>query len=141
MFTNQTGQQTTRLQRGNKYVMVMVEIDSTAILVKPMQSQKDAEMIWAYNALLLRLRQTGSAPKKYVLDNKISDSMKDHILDTCNSTIKMVPPGCHWRNMAEVAICNFKAHFISILAGVAKDFAPNLWDRLLTKTKITLNLI
>jgi hypothetical protein len=33
--------------------MVMVEIDNT-ILVEPMKSRKDEEMIRAYNALLLR---------------------------------------------------------------------------------------
>jgi hypothetical protein len=53
MFSNQTGQFPTRSQRGNKYIMVMVEIDSNAILVEPMKSRKDEEMIRAYNALLL----------------------------------------------------------------------------------------
>ncbi len=52
MFSNQTGQFPTRLQQGNKYVMVMVEINSIAILVEPMKSCKDAEMIQAYDALL-----------------------------------------------------------------------------------------
>ncbi len=42
-----------RSQSGNKYIMVLVEIDSNAILVEPMKSRKDAEMIRAYNALLL----------------------------------------------------------------------------------------
>ncbi len=53
MFSNQTGQFPTRSQQGNKYIMVMVEIDSNAILVQPMKSRKDEEMIRAYNALLL----------------------------------------------------------------------------------------
>jgi hypothetical protein len=33
----------------------MVEIDSNAILIEPMMSRKDEEMICAYNALLLQL--------------------------------------------------------------------------------------
>ncbi len=53
----------------------------------------------------------------------------------------LVPPGCHRQNMAEVAIFNFKSHFLSVLAGVADDFPKNLWDRLLLQTEITLNLI
>ncbi len=52
MFSDQMGQFPMRLQQGNKYIMVMVEIDSNAILVKPMKSFKDAEMIQAYDALL-----------------------------------------------------------------------------------------
>jgi hypothetical protein len=38
MFSNQTGQFPMRSQQGNKYIMVMVEINSNAILVKPMKS-------------------------------------------------------------------------------------------------------
>jgi hypothetical protein len=55
-FSNQTGQFPTRSKSGNKYIMIMAKIDSSAILVEPMKSQKDAEMIRAYNALLLRLQ-------------------------------------------------------------------------------------
>jgi hypothetical protein len=38
-------------------------------------------------------------------------------------------------------IHNFKAHFISVLASVAKDFPPSLWNWLLPQTKMTINLI
>jgi hypothetical protein len=141
MFSDQTGQYPTRSQRGNKYIMVMVEIDSNAILVEPMKSRKDAEMIRAYDALLLRLKRAGIVPKKHVLDNEVSENMKNHIRDTCKLNMELVPPGCHRRNAAEVAIRNFKAHFLSVLAGVADDFPPSLWDRLLPQTEITVNLI
>ncbi len=121
--------------------MVMVEIDSNAILVEPMKSHKDEEMIHAYNAFLLQLKRAGIVPKKHVLDNKVSDNMKNHIRNTCKFNMELVPPGCHQCNSAEVAIRNFKAHFLSILAGVADNFPPSLWDRLLPQTKITINLI
>ncbi len=61
----------------------MVEINSNAILVEPMKNHKDAEMIQAYNALLLRLKQAGIIPKKHVLDNEVSENMKNHICDMC----------------------------------------------------------
>jgi len=95
MFSDQTGQFPTRSQRGNKYIMVMVEINSNAILVEPMKSRKDDEMIRAYNALLLRLKRAGIVPKKHVLDNKVSENMKNHIRDTCKINMELVPPGCH----------------------------------------------
>ncbi len=69
MFSNQTGQFPTRSQRGKKYIMVMVEINSNAILVEPMKSRKDEEMI--------------------------PENMKNHIRDTCKFNIELVPPGCH----------------------------------------------
>ncbi len=125
-FSNKTGQFPIRSLRGNKYIMVMVEIDSNTILVEPMKNCKDAKMIWAYNALLLQLKQASIIPKKHVLDNKVSDNMKNHIGDTCKLDMELVPPGCHRRNAAEVAIRNFKAHFLGILAGVANNFPPNL---------------
>ncbi len=55
--------------------------------------------------------------------------------------VEVVPPGCHRQNAAEVAICNFKSHFLSVLAGVVDDFSQHLWDWLLPQTEITLNLI
>jgi hypothetical protein len=67
--------------------------------------------------------------------------MKNHIHDTHKFDMKLVAPGCHQQNAAEVAIRNFKAHFLSVLAGVSDDFPPSLWDRLLPQTKIIINLI
>jgi len=57
--------------------------------------------------------------------------------------MELVPPGCHRRNVAEVAIRNLKVHFLSILAGVADDFPMQLWDRLLLlpQAEITINLL
>ncbi len=55
--------------------------------------------------------------------------------------MELVPPGCHQRNAVKVAICNFKAHFLSVLVGVADNFSPSLWDQLLPQTKIMINLI
>ncbi len=66
--------------------MVIVEINSNAILVEPMKSRKDEEMIRAYNALLLQLKRAGIVPKKHFLDNKVSDNMKNHIRNTCKLT-------------------------------------------------------
>ncbi len=119
----------------------MVEINSNAILVKPMKNCWDAEMIRTYNALLLQLKWASIVPKKHVLDNEVSKNMKNHICDTCKLDLEFMPPGCHRRNAAEVAIRNFKAHFLSVLAGVANDFPPNLWDQLLPQIEITINLI
>ena len=63
--------------------MIMVEIDSSAILVKPLKSRKDAEMIQAYNALLQQLQRAGISPKKHVMNNEVSETMKSHIRNTC----------------------------------------------------------
>jgi hypothetical protein len=140
-FSDQTGQFPIQSLCGNKYIMVMVEINSNAILVKPMKNRKDDKMIRAYNALLLRLKWAGIVPKKHVLDNEVSENMKNHIRDKCKLDMELVLPGCHRRNAAKVAIRNFKAHFLSVLAGVADNFPPNLLNWLLPQPEITINLI
>ena len=76
IYSDQTGQFLKVSLRKNKYIMVMVEIDSNAILVEPMKSRKDGEMKRAYEHLLLRLKRAGAQPKKHALDNKVSESMK-----------------------------------------------------------------
>ena len=45
IFSNKTGQLPKRSQHDNNYIMVLVEIDSNVILIKPMKSCKDPEKI------------------------------------------------------------------------------------------------
>ena len=140
-FSDQTGQFPTRSQRGNKYIMVMVEIDSTAILVEPINNRKDEELTRAYQKMMLRLRRAGIIPKKHIMDNEVSETLKTTTQDEYKMQIELVPPDTHRRNSAEAAIRNFKAHFLSVLAGTAQDFPPSLWDRLLPQAKIKINLL
>lgn len=55
-----------QLRSGNKYIMVMVEIVSNTILLEPMKSRKDAEMIWAYDVLVKRLQAANIHPRKHM---------------------------------------------------------------------------
>ena len=80
---------------------------------------------------MLRLKRAGIVPKKHILDNEVSEAMMEVIREEYNMEMELVPPGCHPRNTAEVAIRNFKVHFLSVLAGTAKDFPSSLWDKLL----------
>ena len=104
VFSDQMGQFPIRSQRGNKYIMVMVEIDSNAILVEPLNSRKDPELTQAYRTLMQRLKRAGIIPKKHILDNEVSEAMKTIIRDEYQMEMELVPLGCHRRNAAEVAI-------------------------------------
>ena len=99
----------------------MVEVDSNVILAELMKSKHDNKMKRAYKHLILRLTRAGVTPKKHVMDNKVSESMKNMIRDEYNMKLELVPPGCHRQNAAEVAIQNFKAHFLSFFTGTAED--------------------
>ena len=67
------------------------------------------------------MRAAGLGIKKQVFDNECSAAMKAHIKAN-NMDYELVPPGQHRRNQAERAIQTFKAHFLSILAGVDDRF-------------------
>ena len=105
--------------------MVMVEIDSNAILVKPLKSRKDPKLMRAYCALMQRLNRAGIVPKKNILVNEVSEAMKTIIRDEYRMDMEFAPPGYHRRNAAEVAIRNFKAYFFSVLAGTAGNSPPH----------------
>ena len=139
IYSDQTGRFPVQSQSRNKYIMLMVEVDSNAVLVEPLTSRKDAELTRAYLHLLQRLKRAGVVPTRHVLDNEVSAVMKELIRDTCK--LELVPPYCHRRNVAEVQIKNFKSHFISILAGADPSFPLSLWDKLLPQAELTFNLL
>ena len=91
--------------------------------------------------MMLCLKHAGIIPQKQILDNEVSNAMKTIIRDEYKMKLELVPPGFHRRNAAEVAIRNFKAHFLSILAGTADSFPSTLWDRLLPQSEVTVNLL
>ena len=141
VLSDYTGQFPTRSQQGNKYITIMVEIYSNAIIVDPIRSHKDAELTRAYQTMILRLIRAEITPKKHILNNAVSEALKKIIQDEYKMKIELVPPGTHRRNASEVSIRNFKAHFLSVLAGTAQEFLPSLWNRLLLQAEITINLL
>ena len=61
-----------------------------------------------------------------ILDNEAIAEYKRFIKTNWNANYQLVPPHTHRSNAAERAIRTFKAHFLSILAGVAPDFPRNM---------------
>ena len=78
--------------------------------------------------MMLRFKQVVIVPRKHILDNEVSGAMKTIICNEYQMEIYLVLPGCHQHNAAEVVISNFKAKFLSVLAGTADGFPPLLWD-------------
>jgi hypothetical protein len=140
MYTNQTGKFPKKSSKGNHYIMVLIEIDSSAILVEEMKNRSAGEMIRAYLILVNHLPNAGVTPKMHILDNECSEEFKAQICKN-NMTFQLVPPHNHQRNIAEKAIQTFKGHFIRILCGTDKDFPLHLWCRLLPQAEHTLNML
>ena len=73
IYSDQTGKFPVQSRAGYRYIMVMVEIDSNNVLLQPMKTKSDEEMIDAYEALMKRLRRVSIAPEKHVLNNECSE--------------------------------------------------------------------
>ena len=140
VYTDQTGGFPVTSSRGNKYVMVMCEVDGNYIDAEPMKSRTTDSLVKTY--LILWKRLTSSkviTPKLHILDNEAPAELKEVIRNNCK--MQLVPPDTHRSNLAERAIQTFKRHFISILSGVDENFPLHLWDRLLPQAILTLNLL
>jgi hypothetical protein len=79
MYTNQTGQFPKKSSHGNQYIMVLIELDSNAILVKAMKNHMAGKMICAYQTLVDCLHSAGIQPKIHLLDNECSAEFKEWI--------------------------------------------------------------
>ena len=79
IYTDQTGAFPVQSKSGNKYIMILCEIDNGIIISKPMKNRTAGEMIAAYKRLVARLKKAGIHPKKHILDNEASEEYKEVI--------------------------------------------------------------
>ncbi len=84
MHSNQTGCFPTKLSRGNKYIMVLVEVDGNYIDAEPMKNKSAREMIKTYLALWTRLTASRTVkPMMHIMDNEASEEYKKEIQKNC----------------------------------------------------------
>ena len=81
MYTDQTGAFPTRSRKGNRYIMIMCEMDSNVIMSEAMKNRTAGEMVRAYQVLMKKLKAAGIKPKKHVLDNECSEEFKQAIME------------------------------------------------------------
>ena len=72
MFTDQTGIPPQQSSRGNNYQMVLYDIESSSMWVKPMKNRTEGEMVLDRRRALNRTRLQNIVPTHQVLDNEIS---------------------------------------------------------------------
>ena len=121
--------------------MYLLPLRANLILAEPSSSRKDARRLLAYNKIMQRLTDNKLCVDLQILDNEASEEYKRYIKNKWNAKYQLVPPHTHRSNAAEQAIRTFKAHFLSILAGVTPYFPRNIWDLLLPQAELTLNLL
>jgi hypothetical protein len=138
---NDTGRFLIKARSGNQYVMIAYHANGNLILQQAFKSRSNTHCIAAYNAIMTHLAARSLSVNLQILDNEASAAYKHAITFTWQAKIQLVPPDMHCQNRAERAIRMFKAHFLSILAGVDPTFSPYLWDLLLPQAELTLNLL
>ena len=111
--------------------MVEYHCDSNAIMVVPFKSGKYKDRMVAYSTIMQRLKDRNMLVNLQILDNDARKEYKTSIKDKWNINYQLVPSNIHRQNSSERAIQTFKAHLISILAGVADDFPRRHWGQLL----------
>ena len=89
--TDQTGRFPVTSSRGSKYLMVLYDHDSNAIIPEPIKLRSEAELIQAYSVLHSKLTNWGLRPKFQMLDNECPDGLKDYIHHK-GITFRLVPP-------------------------------------------------
>eukprot|EP00804_Cyclotella_cryptica_P020244 CCRYP_010929-RA/>CCRYP_010929-RA protein AED:0.37 eAED:0.37 QI:0/-1/0/1/-1/1/1/0/232 len=140
IYIDQTGKFPHTSSRGDEYVMVLYYMDESHIMMEPMKSKEEAEMICVHDILIQRLKKTGVTPTKQILDNEISRGYKA-VIERHGMKAECVPKDTHHRNVAEKAIQIAKFHLKAILAGCNASFLMHLWDRLLPQAEIQMNLL
>jgi hypothetical protein len=123
-----------------KRTPLYIHLDANCIFIKAIKNRPEGEMIRAYQKMVNRMQSAGLSLKEHQLDNKVSATFKQCIMDN-NMTYKLSPPGNHRRNQAEQVIQTFKSHFISILSGVDDKFPLSLWCYLFKPMEFTLNML
>ena len=141
LYTGDMGRFPVRSQSGNNSLVLSYHVYNNVILVEPFESRHDHHRLTAADRIMTRLTKRGHGVDLQILDNECSAAYKLHIEENWGAEFQLVPPGVHRRNMAKHAIRTFKAHFLSILAGISDIFLNYLWDRLLPQTELTLNLL
>jgi hypothetical protein len=140
IYTDQTGRFPVVSSKGNKYIMILYDYDSNAILAQPKKDRTAPELLKAFQIMEQELVARGLKPKLMKLDNEASKLLKMY-LHQQDITFQLVPPYGHRRNSAERAIRSFKDHLIAGLCSTDKSFPMHLWDILLPQEVITLNML
>jgi len=64
---------------GNKYVMILYDHHSSAILAEPLKSRSESELLRAFTKLRQHLTARGLCPALHILDNECLKGLKNYI--------------------------------------------------------------
>ncbi len=140
LYNNLTGLFPYMSLEGNVCFLVVYHYKSNAILALTISGFDDNTIFAAYKTQFEFLESKGHKIKLNMMDNQCTKQIKK-ILTANNCALLLVEPHNHCVNAAKRAIQTFKDHFISALAITDSKFPLQLWDKLTSQVKNTLNLM
>ena len=137
-YSDQTDRFPYQSSQGNKYVLILYNYDTNAILQHPLKDRTASQITFAWKHTQDRLTGNGHRYNLHLLDDEISAEFKASLEDK-NIAYQLSPQGNHRMNAAERSIRTFKNHFSAGLASCHPDFPIREWDRLLDQAELTFD--
>ena len=116
IYSDQTGWFPTTSSKGTKYVMIIYDHDSNAIIARPLKSKSATEQLENIKEVHNYLNARGIHPKLHIMDNECADIVKNYLLHNKKIDLLLVLPHLHRVNTAEKAIDTFKNHSSSAVS-------------------------
>ena len=117
IYSDQTGRFLVQSSRGYKYILIFYNLDSNAILWRPLKTREGHEIMDNILEVITMLISRGYHSKLYCLDYKITSKLKT-LLHLAFIDFQLLSPNIHQRNTAKHAIQTWKSHLISTLCTV-----------------------
>ena len=125
-ITDQTGRFPVMSSRRSKYLMVLYDHDSNAILANPLTSRNERELIRSTRVLHAYLYDRGLTPQYQMLDNEYPGGLKIFLREA-SVKFQLVPSYLHCTNAVEHAIQTYKDHLIAGMSSCNPNFPLHLW--------------
>jgi hypothetical protein len=91
IYNDQTGSFSVVSSKGNKYIMILYDYDSNAILAQPIKDWTAPELLKSFQVMEQALVARGLKPKLMRLDNEASKLLKTYFHQQ-DITFQLVPP-------------------------------------------------
>jgi hypothetical protein len=91
IYTDQKGRFPVVSSKGNKYILVLYDYDSNAILAKPIKNRTAPKLLKAFQFMEQEIVSKGLKPKLMKLDNEASKLLKDYLYQQ-DIAFQLVPP-------------------------------------------------
>jgi hypothetical protein len=108
IYSNQIGRFPLTSSCGNKYIMLVYDVDSNSITTEPLKSRNELELLRAYSKIHAHVTSCGLKPILGTLDNEAPGRLKQ-LMKNSGMDYQLVPPHVHRQNAAEHAISTWKA--------------------------------